>query len=211
MDRELYVPRSWTSDPDHCRAAGLGDNTEFATKQELAARAAWVAGDEVYGVNLGLRTALEERGTGYVLAVACSHEVHHRRREVSRRHAGQEGAQEGLAEAVRMGRSQGPPLLRLTRHRPHGSPAREPATADPPQPQHRRTCLPLLLACRSAADHPGAPRWIKVAGRGVSQSVRRYPSWSRWVTLAMLAHAFLAVLRANEHEGLARRADTAHL
>src|SRR5213075_1422037 len=29
--------------------------------------------------------------------------------------------------------------------------------------------------------------------------VRRFASWSRWVTLAMLAHAFLAVVRANEH------------
>ncbi len=38
VDRELYVPRSWTSGPDRCRAAGLGDNTEFATKPELAAR-----------------------------------------------------------------------------------------------------------------------------------------------------------------------------
>lgn len=37
VDRELYVPRSWTSDPDRCRAAGLGDKTEFATKPELAA------------------------------------------------------------------------------------------------------------------------------------------------------------------------------
>ncbi|WP_373466337.1 hypothetical protein [Streptomyces phaeochromogenes] len=38
-------------------------------------QAARVAGDEVYGGNPKLRTALEERGTGYVLAVACSHEV----------------------------------------------------------------------------------------------------------------------------------------
>lgn len=29
--------------------------------------------------------------------------------------------------------------------------------------------------------------------------LRRYPSWARWVTLAMLAHAFLAVFRADEH------------
>jgi hypothetical protein len=29
--------------------------------------------------------------------------------------------------------------------------------------------------------------------------VRRYASWARWVTLAMLAHAFLAVVRADEH------------
>ncbi|GAA3927841.1 hypothetical protein GCM10023085_06280 [Actinomadura viridis] len=29
--------------------------------------------------------------------------------------------------------------------------------------------------------------------------VRRYLSWARWVTLAMLAHALLAVVRADEH------------
>lgn len=86
VDRELYVPRSWTADPDRCRTAGLGEETGFATKPELAAhmvarfldvghRAAWVAGDEVYGGNPKLLTAPEERRTGYVLAVACSHEV----------------------------------------------------------------------------------------------------------------------------------------
>lgn len=37
-----------------------------------------------------------------------------------------------------------------------------------------------------------------LAGRGEHQ-VRRYRSWTRWVTLAMLAHAFLAVVRADEH------------
>lgn len=30
-------------------------------------------------------------------------------------------------------------------------------------------------------------------------TIRRYASWSRWVTLAVLAHAFLAVDRADEH------------
>jgi predicted RNase H-like HicB family nuclease len=35
----------------------------------------WVAGDEVYGGNPKLRSALEERKVGYVLAVACSAEV----------------------------------------------------------------------------------------------------------------------------------------
>ncbi|GGW67418.1 hypothetical protein GCM10010381_60460 [Streptomyces xantholiticus] len=28
---------------------------------------------------------------------------------------------------------------------------------------------------------------------------RRYRSWTRWVTLAMLGHAFLPVVRADEH------------
>ena len=75
VDRELYLPRSWTGDPDRCRAAGLGEDTVFATKPELARtmierfldaghHVGWVTGDEVYGGNPTLRTALEERGIG---------------------------------------------------------------------------------------------------------------------------------------------------
>jgi hypothetical protein len=86
VDRELYIPCSWTCDPDRCRAAGLGEDTAFATKPELATRMIgrfldaghrvdWVAADEVYGGNPKLRTALEEHGVGYVLAIACSAEV----------------------------------------------------------------------------------------------------------------------------------------
>jgi hypothetical protein len=40
-------------------------------------------------------------------------------------------------------------------------------------------------------------------GKGLAgldeHQVRRFASWSRWVTLAMLAHAFLTVIRADEH------------
>ncbi|MGW7317535.1 transposase [Streptomyces sp. NPDC054854] len=86
VDRELYVPRSCSSDPDRCRAAGRSEEASFATNPELAARlvarfldaghrVAWVTGDEVYGGNPKLRTSQEERGTGYVLALACSHEA----------------------------------------------------------------------------------------------------------------------------------------
>src|SRR4051794_3548219 len=35
----------------------------------------WVTGDEVYGADPKLRKTLEDRGIGYVLAVACSHPV----------------------------------------------------------------------------------------------------------------------------------------
>jgi hypothetical protein len=57
VDREPYIPRSWTCDSDRCRAAGLGEDTIFATKLELARfldtghRVGWVTGDEVYGGN----------------------------------------------------------------------------------------------------------------------------------------------------------------
>ncbi len=86
VDRELYIPRSWTCDPDRCRAAGLGEDTAFAAKPELAARmigrfldaghrVGRVAGDEVYGGNSKLWSAPEERMVGYVLAAACSADV----------------------------------------------------------------------------------------------------------------------------------------
>ena len=82
IDRELYLPRKWTDDRDRCRVAGIGDDVQFATKPRLArsmieraARAgvlfSWVAGDEVYGGNPGLREWLEKEKIGYVLAVAC--------------------------------------------------------------------------------------------------------------------------------------------
>jgi hypothetical protein len=36
IDRELYLPQSWTSDPARCEAAGGPDDVAFATKPELA-------------------------------------------------------------------------------------------------------------------------------------------------------------------------------
>ena len=38
IDRELYLPESWTGDPARCRAAGVPEGTAFATKPALAQR-----------------------------------------------------------------------------------------------------------------------------------------------------------------------------
>src|SRR3979411_519155 len=86
IDRERYLPASWTGDTDRCAAAGVPEDTAFATKPALASRmilraldggvpAQWVAADEVYGGNPTLRGDLEKRQIGYVLAVACDHRV----------------------------------------------------------------------------------------------------------------------------------------
>lgn len=34
IDRELYIPKSWTDDRERCRAAGIPDEVPFATKNE---------------------------------------------------------------------------------------------------------------------------------------------------------------------------------
>src|SRR4051794_39852378 len=81
IDRELYLPKSWTDDPARCAAAGVPAAVGFATKPALGTGmlvraldagvpASWVAGDEVYGADPDLRAALETRGVGYVLAIA---------------------------------------------------------------------------------------------------------------------------------------------
>ena len=81
IDRELYLPRSWTEDPDRCAAAGVPADVGFATKPALATAlieraldagvpARWVTADEVYGADPRLARCLESRGIGYVLAIA---------------------------------------------------------------------------------------------------------------------------------------------
>ena len=81
IDRELYLPRSWTDDPARCAAAGVPEDVGFATKPALArvlieraldagVPAGWVTGDEVYGADPELRAELEGRRIGYVLAIA---------------------------------------------------------------------------------------------------------------------------------------------
>jgi SRSO17 transposase len=222
VDRELYVPRSWTSDPDRCRAAGIGEETTFATKPELAARmierfldaghhAPWVAGDEVYGGNPHLRAALETRGTGYVLAVACSHEV--------ATGAGKFRA-DALAKKVpkrawqRLSAGSGAKGHRFYDWAVIGLADSRPGSRQLLIRRNRTTGELAFYRCYSPRPVPLATlvkvagsRWrveeTFQAGKGLAgldeHQVRRMVSWTRWVTLAMLAHAFLAVLRADEH------------
>ncbi|MDH6221801.1 SRSO17 transposase [Streptomyces pseudovenezuelae] len=222
MDRELYIPRSWTCDPDRCRAAGLGEDTVFATKPELARtmierfldaghHVGWITGDEVYGGNPKLRTALQERGIGYVLAVACSAEVStgagkfrvdalaaklpkRAWQKLSAGHGakGHRFYDWAVIDLAAPGLSHHQLLIR--RNRATGELA------------YYRCFSPRLVPLTELVQVAGS-RWRVeetfqsekgLAGLDKHQ-VRRYPSWTRWVTLAMLAHAFLAVVRADEH------------
>jgi SRSO17 transposase len=82
VDRELYVPESWTSDRDRCEEAGIGEKVRFATKPGLAKAMigrvgdlglpfSWFTADEAYGDNGKLRQWLEESKISYVVAVSC--------------------------------------------------------------------------------------------------------------------------------------------
>ena len=81
IDRELYLPTSWTDDRERCRRADVPDDVEFATKPQLGTAmlarahtagaltsASWVTADEAYGQNPGFRDWLCEREIPFVLA-----------------------------------------------------------------------------------------------------------------------------------------------
>ena len=81
LDRELYLPKEWTDDPERCRQAGIPADRPFATKPQLAKAmlqhaltagipAKWVTGDSVYGDDRRLRVWLEGQRQAYVLAVS---------------------------------------------------------------------------------------------------------------------------------------------
>jgi SRSO17 transposase len=227
IDRELYLPRSWTTDPERLQAAGVPDQVRFATKPQLATRmltrtldtgvpAAWVTGDEVYGADPRLRAELEARGVGHVLAVACDHRVvaagdSYRADALCRRvparawqcisagrgakgHRLYDWAFIGLdGNAGDRGNDIGQRWLLVRRHRGTGE----------------------LAFYHCWVPHPvSLATLVRVAGRrwsieerfqtskglvGLDQhQVRRWRSWYRWTTLAMLAHAFLVVAALTE-------------
>lgn len=96
------LPRSWSCDPERCRAAGLGEDTVFVSKPELARmmierfldaghQAGWVTGD---GLRRQPKAAGCPEGTWPALC-ACGGLLGrsaHRRGHVPRRRPGEEGA-----------------------------------------------------------------------------------------------------------------------
>jgi SRSO17 transposase len=223
IDRELYLPQSWTHDPDRCRAAGVPERVVFQTKPALArtmiARtldagitAGWVTGDEVYGADPKLRAELEARGLGYVLAVACDHRM---------RAGGDPYRADALAARVPARAWQTISAGRGAKgHRLYDWAF---VQLDPADHDHDgRSGQRWLLVRRNrttgelAFYRCWAPRAVPLArliqvagsrwrieeafqaGKGLcgldEHQVRRWRSWYRWTTLAMVALALVTVL-----------------
>jgi SRSO17 transposase len=238
IDRELYLPECWTDDPERCRAARVPEQVGFRTKPQLAqlmleraldagVPASWVTADEVYGGSPTLRQWLEGRGVSYVLAVKCTEPL-----VISGPDGPVRATAEQLAAAV-------PAEQWVTASAGQGAKGRRlydwarveltaPATAG---------CTRWLLVRRSRRDGELAfyacsgpagtslVGLVRVAGtrwaveEGFEQAkgevgldhyqVRKWPGWYRHITLALLAHAFLAVTRAQATSPERTKGDTA--
>lgn len=225
IDRELYLPKSWTGDRARCREAAVPDSVSFATKAVLARRmlqraftagvpARWVTADEAYGQDHKFRAWLEDRRTGYVVAVPRSQSV---------------PTVNGTARADTLVRNAPPQAWKRCSA---GDGAKGPRLYDwaaatlPPDPDQYSDMARWLLIRRSITNPDdvafylcfgpaGTPdnELVRVAGSrwaieecfqtaktevGLDQyQVRRYDAWYRHITLAMLAHAYLAATAAN--------------
>lgn len=220
LDRELYLPNAWTQDRDRWREAGIGEEVEFATKPELAMRmitraldagvpAGWVTGDEVYGQHARLRMMLEERQMPYVLAVPVNQRVTATvQGRIAELRADELAAQlpgQACKKISAGAGAKGPRVYHWARAaiRPLADAASywllvRRSLTDPTDlayylcygPEH----TPLRELVRVAGSRWAIEETFQTAkGQvGLDQyQVRRYDSWYRHITLAMLAHAFL--------------------
>jgi SRSO17 transposase len=222
IDRELYLPASWTEDRARCANAGVPADVQFATKITHARRmltraydagvpAAWATADEFYGNHRGLRRDLQARGLGYVLGVACNHRVtlattaehvaarHLPRRSWNRLSAGKghKGEREYDWAWVRIiapaDEATGQHWLVVRRRIRDGELA------------FYRCWSPKRVRLATIVRVAGT-RWCIEecfrAGKdevGLDQhQVRKWTSWYRYTTLAMFAHAILAAIAARE-------------
>jgi SRSO17 transposase len=217
VDRALYVPEEWARDRERCRAAGIPDTVGFQTKPELArqmigrvldagAPVGWVAGDEVYGVDGKLRKLLEARQVSYVLGIACNHLVEQKRvdaiaqglpkRAWKRLSCGAGSKGERLYDwaLARLSEERGWTRALLLRR----------GCGDKPELAYYLCACPTPKATLGGLARVAGKRWRieqcfeEAKGEcGLDHyEVRHWKGWQRHITLAMLAHAVLAVLRS---------------
>ena len=227
IDRELYLPVSWTDDRQRCRAAGIPDEAQFATKAQLAQRMlaraldagvpfSWFTADEVYGQAKYLRAWLEERGVSYVMAI--------RRTDTFPTTAGQQHAEVLIAELP--ARSWQRLSAGAGAHGPREYHWARITIPGGGKPGHRH----WLLARRSISDPTEiayyachGPSRTRLAGlafiagsrwhieecfqqakgeAGLDHyQVRSWRAWHAHITLSMLALAWLAASRAQAAKG----------
>jgi SRSO17 transposase len=225
IGRALYLPEACAGDEEHRELAGVPEEVMFATKPQLAGglldrahsagiRAAFVAGDEVYG-GRELRRGIRRRQMGYVMAVRANHAVTtgsgrtitaaaaarmipapawHRMRTGS----GTKGSRhydwamlEVTSDDTPEGHDDGNSVLLARRHRYTGKLSFYRCWTPGPVPLSRLIAI-AVIRWRIEEDHQLAKQSTSLdAGQ-----VTGWKSWHRWTTVCLLAYTYLAVTAA---------------
>jgi len=222
LDRALYLPEDWLADRERCRRAAIPEEVAFTTKPNLAWQMlqhavaqqvpfSWVTGDSVYGDYRSLRLWLEALPKGYVLGVSGKETVSMAWRSQRVGTLLATLPTDGWARLSAGDGTKGPRLYDWLRI---------PLT-NPLVPGWKRwllvrrsLCDPsdlVAFACYAPAE-TSLQELVQVAGQrwaveacfeeakgevGLDHyEVRSWSGWYRHITLACLAHAFLAVMRA---------------
>jgi SRSO17 transposase len=217
IDRALYLPEVWSNDPARRRAAGVPADTAFATKPQLGrhmltrAFAAdvpcrWVTGDSIYGTDYALRRSIEKSGRGYVLAVTRAQRLGFKTVADWLEDVPSNGWQRLSAGEGAKG-----PRLYDWAWLPYWSDAESGwqkgllirrKLAHPEAFTFYLTLAPEGTGLSDLVRVAGT-RWTIEASFEAAKGevgldhyeVRSWTGWHRHITLAMLAHAYLAVLR----------------
>jgi SRSO17 transposase len=229
IGRALYLPGARAADEEHRELAGIPEEVPFATKPQLASdlldhaqslgiRAAFVAGDEVYG-GRELRRSIRQRGMGYVLAVRANHTVitgsgrtltaaaaagliparaWHRMRTGS----GTKGTRhhdwamlQVTSDDTPGGHDDGHSVLLARRHRYTGQLSFYRCWTPGPAPLSRLIAI-AVARWRIEEDH----QLSKQAAGLDSGQVIRWKSWHRWTAVCLLAYLYLAVAIAVQRQ-----------
>lgn len=226
LDREIYLPEEWANDQERRQAARVPESIKFATKPQLArvmlerARAAkvplaWLRADTVYGNDRRLREWLEENEQAYVLAVACRERVWVDDSAAPVQVAAEQVIANLPAETWQRlscgvgskgwrefdwvwielvsGQQRSWSRWLLARRK----------ISDPTQLAYFMVFAPNSTSMSEAVQVAGA-RWSIEMGFEITKDelgldhyeVRSWRAWYRHVTLVLLAHAVLAVIRA---------------
>jgi len=229
IDRDLYMPKdSWCADPARRAEAQVPEDLTFATRpqqvQAMIARTraagvpfAWLAADEEFGQNPGLRAYLENEQIAYCMAVPKTTGITTGNASTA---AGDPALVESLA--ARLGPHDW--QRRACGIGAKGFRVYDWALVESGTPGHQYVFRRNVTDGELAYFHcynPRAerlPELVRVIGSrwpieecfeaakqeaGLDQyQFRLYPAWYRHITLAMLALAFLAVLRHTRKKGI---------
>jgi SRSO17 transposase len=227
IDRELYLPGEWTEDRVRCREAGIPNSVGFATKGRLAqrmlarafaagVRAAWVVGDTIYGAD-ELRTWLQTQQQPYVLAVAETHPVWMAGRTQPVGLVAALLPKEAWTPLSAGEGSQGSRLYSWAWLEVDAEPAARSgwrswilmrrSLSEPSQRAYYRVWGPPQTTLAELVRVAGR-RWTIEAGLEEAKGevgldhyeVRTWRGWYRHITLALLAHAVLVILRAQAQQ-----------